>query len=133
MKSNTILNLNAIVFVALGIAFALYSPIMLAFLSVPEMGIDNLAYWYVASFARMFGAALFGLGFVIWGVARAGEALPADSRNAVLRALLLGNLVAAFVAVTQQSSIWLTPIGWALTGVFIVFTLLYLYLILARQ
>lgn len=133
MKSSTILNINAIIFIALGIAFALYGPMTLAFLSIQETEISGDIYWLVASFARLFGAVLFGLGFVIWGIARSGEALPASTRAAVLRGLLLGNLVAVYVSVTQAYSIWQSPFAWALTGIFVIFTLLYLYLIFTKR
>lgn len=133
MKTSVILNINAIIFIALGIAFALYGPMSLAFLGITQMEIEGDIYWLVASFARMFGAVLFGLGFVIWGFARAGDALPGATRDAVLRGLLLGNLVAVFVAVTQAYSIWQTPLAWALAAMFIIFALLYLYLIITRR
>jgi len=45
----------------------------------------------------------------------------------------LGNLVTVFVAITQSYSIWQSPFAWALTGMFVVFTLLYLYLIFTKR
>jgi hypothetical protein len=130
MKLSPILNINAIVFVALGIAFALYGPIMMAFLDVPELDIDGIAYWHITAFARMFGAALFGFGFLIWAMARTADILPGQTVRAVVRALTLGNLMLTAAAITQQSQRWLVPAGWLLTAVFAIFTLAYLFLIL---
>jgi hypothetical protein len=97
----------------------------MAFMNVPELQIDGIAYWHVTAFARMFGAALFGYGFLIWAVAQSADALPAHTLRRVIRSLVLGNLIAAVAAITQQSQVWLVPAGWLLTAVFVVFTLLY--------
>ena len=74
----------------------------------------------------MFGAALFGAGFLTWSLARsAGATAERETLHSILRSLALGNLVAAFVAITQQSSVWLTPVGWVMTGIFrLVWTLI---------
>lgn len=132
MKLTPLLTINAIIFVAMGIAFAVYAPMVMAFLQVPELQIDGIAYWHITAFARMFGAALFGFGFLIWAIAQAADTLPAATLRKVVRTLVLGNLIATVAAITQQSSVWLVPAGWLLTAIFAVFTLLYGVLLIQR-
>jgi hypothetical protein len=130
MKLTHLLTINAILFIAFGIAFALYGPLMIAFFGVPEIPESNVQlYWNVASFARLFGAALFGFGFLIWAVRglAASQAAPAEVRRGIVFALLLGNLMGAIVAITQQSSIWIHPAGWVATAIFALLTLGYGY------
>lgn len=133
MKPISVMTLNAIVFVALGIAFAVYGPMVMAFLSVPELNLDGVAYWHVTAFSRMFGAALFGYGFLIWWLAQRASALPADALAGAVRTLLLGNGIIAVAAITQQSQVWLVLAGWVLTGIFVLFTLAYIYLLIQNQ
>jgi hypothetical protein len=124
------LTLNAILFIAFGIAFALYGPLMLAFFGVPEIEENSvMLYWNVASFARMFGAALFGFGFLIWAVRSlvASQIASPEALRGVVFALLLGNLMGAVVAITQQSSVWLSTAGWVTTGIFSLLALGYGY------
>jgi hypothetical protein len=129
MKSLTwIIQINAILLVVAGIAFGLYGPLMMAFFAVPELlNISQDTYWQIAAFARMFGAALFGLGLLLWSIRDAFNELSPPSQRKVLAALVLGNLMAAFISITQQSSIWGTPAGWLTTGFFTVFALAYIY------
>jgi hypothetical protein len=134
MKLIHLLTLNAILFIAFGIAFALYGPLMMAFFGVPEIEENSvMLYWNVASFARLFGAALFGFGFLIWAVRSlaASQAVSAEARRGVVFALLLGNLMGAIVAITQQSSVWLSPAGWVATAIFALLTLGYGYFMVA--
>lgn len=125
MKLSALLAFNGILFVALGIAFAVYGPSMMGFFQVPELNIDSTTYWHVTAFARMFGAALFGYGFLLWAVSRIVNEVSASKRRSMVMALLLGNLLAAVVSITQQSSIWYNAAGWGITGVFAAFTLAY--------
>src|SRR4030042_400010 len=97
MKLVTLITANAILFVALGIAFALYGPLMLAFYGVPELSINTADYWHMASFARMFGAALFSLGLLMWAVSRTVGTLTPAHRRGVIFALLLSDLLVAIV------------------------------------
>ena len=61
MKLTHLITLNAILFIAFGIAFALYGPLMMAFFGVPEIEENStLLYWNVASFARLFGQPCSG-------------------------------------------------------------------------
>jgi hypothetical protein len=134
MKLAHLITLNAVLFIAFGIAFALYGPLMMAFFGVPEIEENStMLYWNVASFARLFGAALFGFGFLLWAVRGVAESLstPPESRRGIIFALLLGNLMGAIVAVTQQSSVWLSPAGWVATAIFTLLTLGYGYFLVA--
>ncbi|OGO39393.1 MAG: hypothetical protein A2W35_13215 [Chloroflexi bacterium RBG_16_57_11] len=125
MKLSPLITFNGILFIALGIAFALYGPLMMAFFDVPELSIDSTTYWHLAAFARMFGAALFGYGFLLFALREAVNELSAAHQRRVVMALLLSNLLAAVVSITQQSSIWYNPAGWVTTGVFAALTLAY--------
>jgi hypothetical protein len=125
MKPSSFFTFNGILFIALGIAFAMYGPSMMGFFKVPELDINSTAYWHVTAFARMFGAALFGYGFLLWAVSRAVSELSAVATRSILMALLLSNLLATIVSITQQSSIWYNAAGWISTGVFAVLTLAY--------
>jgi hypothetical protein len=127
MKLNPVISLNAVIALAFGILFTLYAPVMMAFFGVAEIPEDNvLLYWHVASFARLFGATLFGFGLLLWslrGLLARNAAL--EGRRGVLFSLLFTNGMAAIVAITQQFSIWLRPAGWALIGLFGLFSLAY--------
>jgi hypothetical protein len=127
VKLNPVITLNAVLALAFGILFTLYAPVMMAFFGVAEIPEDNvLLYWHVASFARLFGAALFGFGLLLWSL----RSLLLRNKTfaglrGVLFSLLFTNGVAAIVALTQQFSIWLRPAGWALVGLFGLFSLVY--------
>jgi len=131
MQATFILRVNAITLIAAGIAFGLYGPLMMAFFAIPEMlAISADAYWQIAAFARMFGAALFGFGLLVLAVQHSFQDLTTASQKRILAALILGHLMGAFIAITEQSSIWWTPAGWVTTTVFAVFVLAYVYAIL---
>ena len=132
MKLTLLMTINAVLLVGLGIAFALYGPLMMAFFSVPDKLDNALSYWQVAAFARMFGAALFSFGLLVWAVRGAIDQLSPTAQRSLLSALMLANLLGAFVAATQQSSVWQTPAGWIATGFFAVFSLAYGYFTFAR-
>jgi hypothetical protein len=130
MKLNNLMTFNALLFIALGIAFALYGPLMIAMFGVAQLTQgDALLYWYAVSFARMFGAGLFGFGFLIWaarnfetGEGRAGSV---ETRRGILFALLLANALGLFVAATQHFSVWQSAGGWFTIGVFLLLILGY--------
>lgn len=128
MKINQLISVHALLLLGFGIAFALYGPMMLAFFTVPEqLGIDALTYWHVAAFARMFGAALFGCGLVLWALRPHISELSSTAQRGILFALLLANILALFVALTQQSSVWQTTAGWIASGIFALLTAGYAY------
>ncbi len=114
MKLSSLLRINAILYVIAGIAFALYGPLMMAFFGIMDTEGSAMIYWYAASFARMFGATLFGLGFLIWAVSGniSGDQVSAEGKRKITLALILGNIITLMVALTQQASIWGTIAGW---------------------
>lgn len=126
---------NAILAMALGIAFALYGPLMLAFFGIAEIpSQEALLYWNIASFARLFGAGIFSLGFLLFALRTPlmkGE-LSSQSQRGVIFSLLLGNLLTTIVLLTQQASVWNAATGWILSAVFGLLTVIYGYL-LVRQ
>lgn len=131
-----IITLHAILGMALGIAFALYGPLMLAFFGIADIPSQEVVlYWNIASFARLFGAGLFSLGMVLFALRApiAKGELSAESRRGVLSALLLSSLLATIVALTQQASVWNTWAGWLLSGLFALLTAGYAYLIIRHQ
>lgn len=132
MNVKNLLTANAILAIGLGIAFALYSPLMISLYGVLDVQDGNvLQYWHTASFARMFGAALFGMGFLIFalrGLFDSPSTLP-DTRRGILFAMLLANLIAVFTAATQQASVWNTLTGWITVGVFAALLAAYAYLL----
>ena len=133
MKLPTLLIINAIAAIAIGLAFALYGPIMMAFFGVPEQSsLDALDYWMIASFARMFGAALFGFGLLLWAIRKAISDVSAQSRRSIVFALLLANLIGVFVSLTQQAAIWQTPVGWLIAAFFAFFTLAYAFFLVRK-
>lgn len=132
MKTASVLLVNAAIFIALGIAFGLYGPLAIDFFGVLEFeDASGGLYWYVASFARLFGAALIGYGFLIWAQrdALVHTTLSPGLAQRALFALLLGNGTALFVTFFQQATVWGKPIGWALAFVFLVFTAVYAFLL----
>jgi hypothetical protein len=136
VKLNQFLTLNALVFIAFGIAFALYGPLMIALFGVQKFAGENTGglYWYSVSFARLFGAVLIGFGFLIWATSTlpdlAGEPL---ARRRLAFTLLLANAFALFVAVIQQITVWFEPSGWAAVAIFLFFTAGYIYYLAAPQ
>lgn len=122
MKLSAFITLHALLAIAAGITFALYSPLALNFFGIIESVGGADLYWFTVSFARLFGAALFGLGFVILSLRKiiTNPILDSQTRRSVLFALLLSNLVGLIVALTQQVSIWGTAAGWVITGVFFI-------------
>jgi hypothetical protein len=128
VKQSTLLLVNAFLFIAAGIAFALYGPLMINFFGVLELDeATSPMYWYVASFARLYGAGLFGFGFIIWAVRGLldNQQVPIEIRQRALFALLLAHLISVYVAFIQQTTIWINPAGWIVVAVHLVFLLGY--------
>lgn len=128
MKTDKIILSNAIVFIALGIGFALYGPLMMnAFGMLDFAEADGGIYWFTASFARLIGAALFGYGLLLWAISDlpSSQALSASKKRKLYLALLLGNILGLFVAITQQWQVWINLAGWLTIGVFLFFAIGY--------
>ena len=98
-------------------------------------GADGAAYWFTASFARLFGAALFGYGFLLWAVHNilSGSDIPAEKSRKLTLALLIGNILALFVAITQQWQVWINLAGWLITGLFAILTAGYTYVLIRKS
>jgi hypothetical protein len=130
MKLNTIISIHALLLLGFGIAFALYGPLMLAFFTIPEtLEIDALTYWHLAAFARMFGAALFGLGILLFALRSSIQKLDRTNQRGIAFSLLLANAMGLMVSLTQQTSVWQTPAGWISSGIFALLLLAYIYII----
>lgn len=120
------ISVNAILWIALGIAFGLYGPLMLNLFGVPEVpSQDLLLYWNVAAFARLYGAALFGLGLVLLALRGMVTRASQQDQRGVLFSLIFANIMGAFVAATQSASIWQSAAGWILMAIYLVFIILY--------
>lgn len=128
MKLQNVLNVNAILALAIGIAFIVYSPNVIAYFGLPDLPEgDILLFWNAVSFARMFGAALFAYGLLLWALRTSvlRGTIKAENHRSLLFALVLSNLLAALVALTQQTGVWVTGVGWALFAFFTIFFLSY--------
>lgn len=136
MKLSNILSINGGVFIALGIGFTVYAPNLLAYFGVSDLPGDNyILYWNIVSFARLFGAVLLTCGLMLWSIRKIIGASDSDQahKREILFSLVLGNLVIVITAVTQQSSVWGSPAGWLITGVFIVFLIFYTIFLVRRD
>lgn len=127
MRLPPLLNLNAILALAAGIAFGLYAPLMMNLYGILEAGGDSLSYWHAVSFARLFGAGLFGFGFLTLALRRLLLRAPLDrgAGSSVASAMLLAHLIGFMISITQQVSIWGTLTGWVTTGYFLLLMLAY--------
>jgi hypothetical protein len=136
VKLTNLILFNAILFVIFGIAFAVYGPIMINTFGILEFTqADGGIYWFTASFARLAGAALFGYGFLLWALndlVKDDFQHPEKKRKLVM-ALLLGNILGLFVAVTQQWQVWINAAGWLTIGVFAMLTIGYAYFLFTNR
>jgi Ca2+/Na+ antiporter len=122
--------LNSIVFIAIGIALCLYAPLALALFKITEVeGINAIAYWYIVSFVRLFGAALFGSGLSIWTFSSSIIELSPRTRSGLLYSLIIGNTIVVITILTQQISIWQSTFGWIMLILFAAFLFGYGYLL----
>jgi hypothetical protein len=82
----------------------------------------------------MFGAALFGFGFLLWALRSpvGSGVLTAQAQRGVVMALLLGNTLALIVAFTQRASIWGTLSGWLTTGIYALLLIGYAYFLATK-
>lgn len=120
MKLKTFLTLNAISAMLIGAIFALEWFFAAQFLirGLPgsgfPAGLEGAAlhmFWGLASFMRLFGMILFGLGALTLAVRGVNDK---SMRRGVLIALLLTWFFTAFTVLIQQVAIWNTPAGWGL-------------------
>lgn len=136
MKLPFLLSLNAFILMGFGIAFALYDPIMMSFFGMPEaLGEGSeafIGYWQIAAFGRLFGAALFGFGLLLFAIRNAMPQLSTESRRGILSALVVAHGMGAFVAITQQVAVWTNAAGWVASGLFGLWVLTYLQALLTK-
>ncbi len=136
MKITTLILINAILFIALGIAFALYAPIVINIFGMLDFAeADGGVYWFTASFARLTGAAIFGYGFLLWGThdLLKSTAIATVNIRKLILGLLMSNILGLLIAITQQWSIWINPAGWLVIGIFGFFTFAYAYFLLKHR
>jgi hypothetical protein len=136
VKLHQFVLIHAIISIILGIAFALYGPIMVRMFGILDFpGAEGALYWFTTSFARLLGALLFGFGFLLWAVRDmlSIESLPAEKAQRTALALLLGTVMVSFVAVTQQWQVWVTLAGWVTIALYIFLTLGYTYFLATRK
>lgn len=136
MKLYRLILINAILYIGLGIAFALYGPIMIQVYGMLDFpGAEGGLYWFTASFARVLGALLFGYGFLLWAVRDllATGTITAEKTQRTTLALLLGSIMVLFVAVTQQWQVWANPAGWVTIIIFLLLTLGYAYFLATKK
>jgi hypothetical protein len=133
VRFNQLITTNAILFIGLGIAFALYGPLMIAFYGILESEGSPLMYWFAASFARMLGAALFGFGFLLFALRRSTDLLDGGKRRGICLAMIIAYAVGLVVALTQQVSIWGTWIGWLTAGLFLALLAGYAYFFVQKN
>lgn len=135
MKITNILSVNAIVWLGLGIAFALFPYLMLNLFGIPNIPENSEAglalYNHILAFGRVYGAALITLGLLLYSVRNlaADDRLALGTRRGILSALALGNIIAAAVAITEQFRNWFSIGGWIMILVPVVFTAIYIFLL----
>ena len=74
----------------------------------------------------LLAVTLVGFGIVLSSVA---YTVPEERQQLVTMALLLANLLAFAISVTQAQAIWNTGMGWVTAGVYLLFVLGYGYLV----
>jgi hypothetical protein len=135
VKISQFFTFNAILFIGLGIAFTLYGPLMVNFYGILETESSGISYWYVTSFARMYGVILFGYGFLIWAIKDIPEndKTSPQTRRKIIFAQLITSIVGLVVATIQQITIWWNITGWMTVVLFLVLAIVYLYYFISDQ
>jgi hypothetical protein len=100
---------------------------MLPLYGILEAEGGTALYWYCVSFARLLGAALFGFGLLLWASRQVVVMMDSNQRRRLNQALVMAYLLSLMVALTQQISIWGTPLGWVTTGVPFLLLIGYVY------
>ena len=93
-----------------GIAFSGWGPIMMTWFGagpIPEPLVGD-PFWVGSSFARLFGASLVVLGFVVWSARNIPDP---TSQKMVSRALFFGSCFVLLISLIQQIAIWDTQAG----------------------
>lgn len=136
MNLRYIFTINAIVWMGMGIAFAVYAPLAMALWGIADIPQANVFfYWNVASFIRLYGAALFGAGLLL--LSARDMMLSVDTQTnrhrRLASAMALGNVLGLFVSITQQVQVWNRPAGLVLIGIYGLFAFLYGVILLTNR
>lgn len=135
MKLTPILSLNAVLWIAIGIAYALFGYLMLNLFGIPDIPENSqaglLLYNNILAFTRIYGTALITLGLLLYSIRSlpANAQLAAETRRGIIFALALGNAIAAFIAVIEQFRTWQSFGGWIIILVSGVFFVIYVYIL----
>ena len=131
MKLKKLMTINAFVFIGAGIAFALYSPLMIDLYGILEFEGDiGWLYWYAASFGRMFGVMLFGTGFslmaplayyVLLGFGKAVSIFFTSAIRALCNLLLVSIVVVVSGTLTVEQVSFCVLLSWVLSTLFIAY------------
>ncbi len=128
MIRRTIMQLGAVLLMALGVFLAGWGPLILPILGIPPLpapdpqAAEAIGIWKLAAFVRLFGAAVLGLGLMIWAMRGVGDAVTV---RRVARSAALANGLILILVLTQQLAIWSSVSGVALVGFFAVTTALF--------
>jgi hypothetical protein len=120
MKFKHFVLLNSLVVFLFGAAFIVRPLDMMALYGVVQSG------WGVTG---LLAVTLIGFGLVLSSMA---YAVPEERQMPATIALLLANLIAFLVTLSQQQAIWNTRMGWVTAGVYLLFVLGYGYLVVRR-
>ncbi len=132
MHLKWLISTQGILLVSFGIGFSLYAPLFMAYFQIPQtIEGEVLAYWHIAAFIRLFGVCLMGIGLLLWGIHQNYVSL--SNPRGIAFSLLLFNLMATVVALTQQMAVWSNLAGWAMSAFFAIFSLGYLWILARRQ
>jgi uncharacterized membrane protein len=117
MKFKHFVLLNSLVVFLFGTAFILRPLDIMALYGVVQSG------WGVTG---LLAVTLIGFGLVLSSIA---FAVPEERKQPVTVALLLANLLAFAISLSQAQAIWNTRMGWMTAGVYFVFVVGYGYLV----
>ena len=118
MKFKHIVLLNSFILFLFGGAFMLRPFDMMALYGVVQSG------WGVTG---LLAVTLIGFGMVLSSIA---SNVPEERQRIVTIALLLANLLAFAVSLSQQRAIWNTEMGCVTSGLYLAFVLGYGYLVM---
>jgi len=130
MRLTQIISINAILSIAIGIAFGLNSPLMLAIFEISETPSQEVVlYWTVASFSRMYGITLMGYGILLWSTRKLLDQIEDRGVRGIVFALIIANVLGLYTAITQQVANWQTFAGWVLSFYYLLFVFIYIYVL----
>lgn len=117
MKLRNLLIINAVVAVIYGISYELIPETILSLYGTTQ-GPSEVFY------ARLFGAALIGIGLLTWLARNITESA---TQRAIVLSLLAFSVIGAIVAISATVSGVMNAVGWTGVAVFTFFALGYAY------